>query len=717
MSQGDSAKFESDSDKPKSDNIEQSLNTLKDLLSQLIDEEDREKKQEREEEKSSLFLDLEEMNLITEQDSIQPAISQKIEKNFKETKLFKPIISVDRSERSDLRQLIANLETKLNKLESQVYKPTELINPLLPLIKELLESKTSESKESILAAVVPVIDEIIRQKNQENPEQISDAVADILPAAISQEINKKPQAIAKAIAPEIAMAIQEQIKLDRDAIPTTIGPEIGRAIKVQIKEEQDSMVDALYPIIGNTISKYMLEMVKAIDERIEKAFTFKAIGRKIRAKLRGVSEAELILQEAMFFEVRAIFLIQKTSGLLIAEVQPSSSSKLDSDMLAAMLTAIRSFVKDCVSQRGNNSELHQIDYDDCKIILEIAGYCYLAVVVRGEPSKSFIKKIRQILSRVILNYDRTIERFNGDREKIPTSLQSLLEELCKPEKIEREFRPLIALTIFLLIVLSFWGTIFYRGIVARRIETKIATALDATPELSIYRIFSRVNRGKLYLAGKVPNDRLRSLAAQIVSKIAPDLEIDNRIIAVEVPSDPVLTAAEVRRVTAIFNQREEIDITTKYREGTVTVEGDVLYREDAERISQGFQQIPGINTVVTTAKVGRIFLKTRIYFEFDSTQLQSQEDIDKISSLKQFLDRHPKVRLNITGYTDLTGQETRNQELAKSRATAVQKILIDRGIARRRLQSSGSLKLPPNLTPDQPLWLRRCVIFEAFISP
>lgn len=717
MSQGDSAKFESDSDKPKSDNIEQSLNTLKDLLSQLIDGEDREKKQEREEEKPSLFLDLEEMNLITEQDSIQPAISQKIEKDFKETKLFKPIISVDRSERSDLRQLIANLETKLNKLESQVYKPTELINPLLPLIKELLESKTSESKESILAAVVPVIDEIIRQKNQENPEQISDAVADILPRAISQEIKKNPQAIAKSIAPEIAIAIQEQIKLDRDSIPTTIGPEIGKAIKVQIHQEQDAMVDALYPVIGNTISKYMLEMVKAIDERIEKAFTLQGIRRKIRAKLRGVSEAELILQESIFFEVRAVFLIQKTSGLIINEIQPSSLPNLDADMLAAMLTAIRSFVKDCVSQRGINSELHQIDYDDCKIILEIAGYCYLAVVVRGEPSKYFLKKIRQTLSKIILHYDRKIERFNGDREKIPAPLQLLLEELFEPEKIEREFKPLIALTIFLLLVLGFWGTIVYKGFAARKIESEIATALDTTPELSIYRLYPHIDRGKLNLAGKVPNKRLKSLASEIASKTAPNLEINNQIIAVEIPPDPVLTAAEVKRVTALFNRREEIAITTEYREDTVTVEGDVLYREDAEPISQGFQQIPGINTVVTTAKVGRITLNTRIYFKFDSTQLQSGEELDKIRSLKQFLDRHPKVRLNISGYTDLVGKGTRNQQLALGRATAVQKALIDLGIVPSRLQSSGSLKLPPNLTPDQPLWLRRCVIFEAFISP
>ena len=171
----------------------------------------------------------------------------------------------------------------------------------------------------------------------------------LLPGAISQEILDEPKAIGKAIAPEIALALQEQSRIKRDSLSRVLGPEMGKAIKVQIHEEKDAMIDALYPVIGNTISKYMVEMVASINEQVETALSFEGILRRIRAKIQGISEAELILKEAIDFKVQALFLIQKSSGLIIWEAQPSPPFRLDSDLVAGMLTAIREFATDCVT--------------------------------------------------------------------------------------------------------------------------------------------------------------------------------------------------------------------------------------------------------------------------------------------------------------------------------------------------------------------------------
>jgi hypothetical protein len=59
-------------------------------------------------------------------------------------------------------------------------------------------------------------------------------------------------------------------------------------------------------------------------------------------------------------------------------------------MIGGMLTAIRSFVNEWISSSGNTSELDEIDYGRSKIMLEVAGYCYLAVVVDGESGRSQI---------------------------------------------------------------------------------------------------------------------------------------------------------------------------------------------------------------------------------------------------------------------------------------------------------------------------------------
>ncbi|MDT9190586.1 MAG: hypothetical protein P5681_22700 [Limnospira sp. PMC 894.15] len=210
-----------------------------------------------------------------------------------------------------------------------------------------------------------------------------------------------PEEVAKALAQEIAIALREQRKLDQNAIANALAPEMGKAIKEQIRLESDAMVDALYPVIGNTISKYLAEAVQNINDKVANAFSVEGVARKIKAKVKGVSEAELILQESIPFAVQAIFLIHKNSGLVISEVQASGSYSLESEMVAGMLTAIRSFVNDCIVQINNYSELNEIEYGNYKIILEVAGYCYFAVVTKGEPSPEFITKMRQTMGIIV----------------------------------------------------------------------------------------------------------------------------------------------------------------------------------------------------------------------------------------------------------------------------------------------------------------------------
>ena len=629
------------------------------------------------------------------------------------------------SESSNLHQLIAELQQKQAILEQQIYEPIDLINNLLPLIKELLEIKANDSRAAILEAVVPVIDEIIKQKSVQDSEKMASAIAAILPPAISQEINNYPQEIAKAIAPEVALSIQEQIRLDPNSISTTLGPEMGKAIKTQIELERDAMVDALYPVIGNTISKYMAEAIKTINDKVENALSLEGIQRKIRAKIQGVSEAELILAEAINCEVEAIFLIHKISGLVIQEVQSLSGPKLEADMLAGMLTAIRSFVNECVFQSEQVSELNEIDYNDRKIILEVAGYCYLAVVVKGEPSKKFIQKIRDTLSTIVLRYGKAIEDFDGDRATIPQPVQPLLDRLIQTQTKEKKSQRPTTLLILLLILLSAiilpWGYIHWRSRVASQLEYETAVALDAAPQLSVYRLIPHISKGKLTLSGRVPHDRLRILAAEVAVSIATreNLELDNQILAVKIPPDAGLTAGEVQRVTSILNQRNGVKISSHfgYKTKTVTVVGTLLDVTDNEQITQVFKQIPGVDAVVSTVQIQLPTIETRIYFDLGSAKLKSKDISSKIKAVQQFLDRHPRLHLKIIGHSDGTGKLSTNQELVIKRASSVQQALIDKEINPARLHISGTPKPPLDFTSNQPLWLTRCVRFEVFIPP
>ncbi|MEG5170632.1 OmpA family protein [Microcoleus sp. B3-D7] len=614
-----------------------------------------------------------------------------------------------------VRHLMATIDDKLGKLEHQIYEPQELIELMLPWIAEILSRKIADSREEVVKAIVPIIDEVIRAKTHENKSAMSAAIAELLPDALAQQIVNSPAEIAKAIAPEIGLAIKEQIRLDQESIAQALAPEMGKAITAQIKLERDSMVDALYPVIGSTIARYMAEAIKTINEKVSNAISVEGFKRKIRSKVQGVSEAELILQESVPFTVQAAFLIQKASGLIISEVQNSESYQLESEMVAGMLTAIRSFVNECIVQPGESSELNQIEYGASKILLEVAGYCYIAVVIKGEPPNLFIQKIRQTVSNLILNYGQVIHEFNGDPGTIPDSLHPCIKTLFDPLQTEKSTKPPIALAAISLATLSLilvpWGIYQYRSSVERRLEANAIAALASTPELAVYRLDVAVDGKTLKLSGKLPNQELRAQAEKIAASTAPKLQLDNRIIAVDVPPDPVLTAAEVQRITAVLNQREGVSISTRYGDRKLTVEGRVRDGAEAQKIAQSLKQIPGVQSVISTIKLEPLKITTRIYFEQGTTKLDSTDE-EIIASVKKFMDQYPQKQIKIIGHSDRRGELATNQQLSLRRAAAVRDALVRQGADPKRLQTVGIPHPPADVEPNQPRILSRCVLFE-----
>jgi outer membrane protein OmpA-like peptidoglycan-associated protein len=597
------------------------------------------------------------------------------------------------SEMSQVRDLVAYVDEKVANLEHQIYEPSELMNLILPWMAELLSRKVADSKEEVVDAIAPIIDRVIENRTEQDRVAMSSALAPLISAAITQQIKTSPEDVAQAIAPTMGKAIKEQIALERDA-----------------------MVDALYPVIGSTISKYLAEAIRAINEKVADAFSVEGVTRKLRAKIQGVSEAELILQEALPFTVQAIFLIHKGSGLVISDIQQAGDHRLESDMVAGMLTAIRSFVNDCIAQSGESSELDAIDYGTSKINLEVAGYCYLALVTQGQPSKKFIQKMRLILSTIVVKYGKPIELFDGDPEKIPSQVNSLLEGLVVNTSKQQAKKPPIALLSLSLaivgIILVPWGIYSYRSTSDRQIAAKTTQALLSTPELAVYRLNVETSGEILRLSGKLPNQYLRQKAEKIARSEAPNFVLDNKITTVEVPADPILATAEVKRVTSILNQIPGVAISTRYNAGKVTVMGTVRSAADTQQIVQALKQIPGVQSVSNNVKTQIIKLDTRIYFEKGSAQLTSVDNNDKINQVKAFLNQYPEANLKIVGYSDPSGTLPENQRLSLERARSVWSVLVSQGVDSRRLQITGTTKPPLGVDPNQTPELSRVVGFE-----
>jgi outer membrane protein OmpA-like peptidoglycan-associated protein len=624
-------------------------------------------------------------------------------------------------EKSNIPMEIEGVRDRLAQLENQINQPAELVQLLLPIIAELLSLKADQAREEMCQAITPIIAEVIFERSQLDRVSMSHAIADLLPNAISEQIRNNPEQIAKALGPEVGAAIREQIRIDRDEIVDALAPEMGAAIKQQIVLERDAMVDALYPVIGNTIAKYFAEAIRSINEKVEQTFSLEGLQRKFRARMKGVSEAELILKESVPFEIQAIFLIHNLSGLVIIDIQKSDLDSLvepiDSDMLAGMLTAIRSFANECISRSESTTELDAINYS----LLEVAGYCYLAVIIQGEPDAALVNKIRDVFGRVVQVYGDRFKEFDGDPSIIPMEVEIQLKTLIEveqPKSSKQSPKTLIFIGLAVLALIFVPIGIFqYHANRARQLEAKVLEAFAGTPELAVYRLNIIADGDRLKLTGKLPNQHLRDLALQVAiatskSEIAHS-KINNNIYTANIPPDPELVALEVQRLTTALNYTQGVNIQSQFKDGQLTITGQIEQPRMLPKITQAFTKIAGISTVSNAATILTPKLSTRIYFPLWVTTLEPS-DTAKLIEIQAFLDLYPDYNIKILVKNDNIGDPAINYQLGMKRAQSVRDALLQRGVNAKRLHLSGIIDISIQRPSDQML---RWVEFQPILKP
>lgn len=188
--------------------------------------------------------------------------------------------------------------------------------------------------------------------------------------------------------------IDEKLEEFIEEIPKTLGPTITEALKTEIANSKNEVVEALYPIMGKMIKKYIQNEIRLLSERINqqtrKAFSFK---RFFTSKKTGVSQADLIIQESTQARIEQLMVIEKGSGLLISEF--SKTAHIEEDVIAAMLTAIKSFVEDAFET--DKQELNHIEYDTYHIHIQNFSSYYIAVVISGVFNVIFKNKLEDKL--------------------------------------------------------------------------------------------------------------------------------------------------------------------------------------------------------------------------------------------------------------------------------------------------------------------------------
>lgn len=241
---------------------------------------------------------------------------------------------------------------------------------------------------------------------------------------LERTVNEK-----KNLSTKVDPIIEEKLQQFVKEIPDTLGPTITEALKEEIKNSQDAVVEALFPILGKMVKRYVQHEMKLLSEKINtqvnNTFSFKRFFKKAKSKTYGVNESDLIIQQQTNTKIEQVIIIEKGSGIVLAEY--SKTKMTDEDMIAGMLTAIKSFVEDAFKKESQ--DLQYIEYDLYHIHLQNFSSFYIAIVISGAYNIIFKDKLENKILKFV-NKEKVTNSLNNK-----TVLTQKLEDFFKNDHI------------------------------------------------------------------------------------------------------------------------------------------------------------------------------------------------------------------------------------------------------------------------------------------
>ena len=321
----------------------------------------------------------------------------------------------------------------------------------------------------------------------------------------------------------------------KNKLRMTINNVLPDSLKAVIKNNPGTIIDTLYPVIGNIVSKYVRESLKdfmdSINSKIENQLPYEKISRKYKAKLKGLSEEEYLLQEAQKVKMNGVLLIEKGSGIIVKSLLSPEMHNLNSDLFAGLLIALQDFGRDCVKD-SNQTDLDQIEFGENKVLIEKTGSIVMAVLIKGTVSDKLLKNVRLVLGNIIQRHKEYLENFNGSDKDLPEELSLQLKNLLftGQEKEEKEVKKNFNKTPLILALLLI-------GVLTGYITYKRNTALDHINKHVVFKTlpltFITTFSGFMNLSGQISSkkelDSLKKYMSQLsIGKISyKNLQINN----------------------------------------------------------------------------------------------------------------------------------------------------------------------------------------------
>ncbi|MBR9921474.1 MAG: hypothetical protein GYB31_11600 [Bacteroidetes bacterium] len=236
----------------------------------------------------------------------------------------------------------------------------------------------------------------------------------------------------KLLEQRVGPLIESQLEVLRQNFPDTYYKVVDNIVQTRLRTSQDEILDTIYPVMGKMIRKYIQKQIASLrremSEQIYQTFNSGVPGR-IRFALFGMSrrDKKKMFARAKMQKVEEAFVVEQHSGILLGSA--SKGETIDRDLIAGMLTAIKSFVEDAFKK--GDKDLEQINYGDYSIHIFNNYNCYISVVVGG----SLLPEEREFMEERIQQFaeNKLLSILRGDENARHLQLRKGLEDLFFPE--------------------------------------------------------------------------------------------------------------------------------------------------------------------------------------------------------------------------------------------------------------------------------------------
>jgi len=538
-----------------------------------------------------------------------------------------------------------------------------------------------------------------------------------LKTTLRDEQSQAKDILAEHIAEIISKSYQNDSKDLSEALKNVLASSISR----EIEENRDKMIDALYPILGGMVSRYVAntiaEIRENIDKKIDEGLSLKRLERKIKSKLTGVSESELILQEETRAKIRAIFVIQRDTGLLIAESSWQNDEFEDPHIVASMASAIKDFIEDWIKTNQEDTKVQLVSYGNATLYIESAGSVYLIAFLDQEPDIEQRKRIQKFFAKIVDKYFKLFQHFDGDDSN--PDIKKLSQELDYFIQKENDFtqevsdkesiksKKWIILSILLAILLYFgiekMVTIYNLYSIERLVKLKTGESItadivdgrvvitgdltDLNSYISVHKVLDRELKGD-YI------DRLNTALISIVDRLDSEA-IDNKNNQNSIIS---LTKSLNINNTTILSIEQKIDklesISSRNSENIQKIETKL---KNMERNTKKIYRLATIDNYIAMKMESEFddvpyFDKRDLSLNFNTGDLfergESSPNPETIKRISKYIEKYILLLIEdkkiypylksiiIEGYTDSLGDKEFNLKLSQKRADAIKRYIL-----------------------------------------